>query len=126
MFRRATHLIRNIAKNHRNLQYYTAITCSRIINTKIAPSVTTNITPIRLCSSTKPTEHVVDSVLDHATYERVCTETMDGLNDYFEELLESVDNIPGSDIAYSVSPVQDIPRYITKLIANLFFKRMEF
>lgn len=102
MFRRATHIIRNLTKNRRYLKHFSTPTCSRIINPEIISNFQINIFSLRHCSTTKPTEHVVESVLDHAAYERVCTETMDGLNNYFEELLESVDTIPGSDIAYSV------------------------
>ncbi|XP_065366200.1 frataxin homolog, mitochondrial [Calliphora vicina] len=101
MFRRATHIIRNLTKHQRNVKYISTITCRRVINSAIASSSKTNLTEFRYCSNNKPTEHVVDSVLDQTTYEKVCTETMDGLNDYFEALMESVETIPGSDIAYS-------------------------
>ncbi|XP_023300067.2 frataxin homolog, mitochondrial [Lucilia cuprina] len=102
MFCRGKYIIRNITKYQRNIKYISTITCSRQIKATIAAGANTNLLQLqRYCSSQKPTQHIVDSVLDHATYERVCNETMDGLNDYFEELLESVDTIPGSDIAYS-------------------------
>ncbi|XP_013109707.2 frataxin homolog, mitochondrial [Stomoxys calcitrans] len=95
----ANFLLRNIAKNQRNLRYLSVIKCCSLPRTIVATNYTA---PQRKYSSTKqPTEHVVDSILDHATYERVCAETLDGLNDYFEQLMESIDNIPGSDLAYS-------------------------
>ncbi|XP_017094604.2 frataxin homolog, mitochondrial [Drosophila bipectinata] len=41
-----------------------------------------------------------ESSLDSATYERVCSETLDALCDYFEELTENAQDLPGSDVAY--------------------------
>lgn len=63
------------------------------------------------------------SSLDSATYERVCSETLDALCDYFEELTESAPDVPGSDVAYSVGPVLVALCYIT--FNTLFFDRME-
>ncbi|KAH8356187.1 hypothetical protein KR200_005792, partial [Drosophila serrata] len=42
------------------------------------------------------------SSLDSVTYERVCSETLDALCDYFEELTENAADLQGSDVAYSV------------------------
>ncbi|KAH8237684.1 hypothetical protein KR038_006616, partial [Drosophila bunnanda] len=44
------------------------------------------------------------SSLDSVTYDRVCSETLDALCDYFEELTENAADLQGSDVAYSVSP----------------------
>ncbi|ALC49149.1 fh [Drosophila busckii] len=41
-----------------------------------------------------------DCSLDNATYERVCAETLDALSDYFDELMEQTNDLPGSDVAY--------------------------
>lgn len=103
MLNRASHIIRNFPKNCRNVKYFTSITCNKIGGSTAPLNTAKYSKPIQQYCTEKPTVHVVDSVLDHATYERVCMETLDGLNDYFELLLESVDSIPGSDIAYSVS-----------------------
>ncbi|XP_005181547.2 frataxin homolog, mitochondrial [Musca domestica] len=93
--------IRNVCRNQRNLKYITTLTCTKLPR----QTVVTNYVQQQHCYSSnntkQPTEHVVDSILDHATYERVCVETLDGLNDYFEQLLESVESIPDSDLAYS-------------------------
>lgn len=61
--------------------------------------------------SNKPSVEPVDSNLDAITYEKVCTETLDSLNDYFEQLLENITDedeeylkqFKNSDISYSVS-----------------------
>uniref|UniRef100_A0A1A9Z9R1 ferroxidase n=1 Tax=Glossina pallidipes TaxID=7398 RepID=A0A1A9Z9R1_GLOPL len=55
----------------------------------------------RYLSTDKSVEHIVDSVLDQSTYEKVCAITLDGLNEYLERLIETVDYLPGSDIGYS-------------------------
>eukprot|EP00099_Drosophila_melanogaster_P006739 NP_001259373.1 frataxin, isoform B [Drosophila melanogaster] len=52
----------------------------------------------RLFSSQIETE----STLDGATYERVCSDTLDALCDYFEELTENASELQGTDVAYSV------------------------
>lgn len=62
-------------------------------------------------NSNKSAQESIDSILDHITYERVCAETLDGLNDYFEQLLENITDedeeylkqFKNSDISYSVS-----------------------
>ncbi|XP_073835591.1 frataxin [Musca autumnalis] len=94
--------IRNVCRNQRNFKYITTLTCRKLPRQIVA---TYNVQQQRSYCSNKntkqPTEHVVDSILDHATYERVCVETLDGLNDYFEKLLESVEAIPDSDLEYS-------------------------
>ncbi|KRK06602.1 fh, isoform B [Drosophila yakuba] len=43
-----------------------------------------------------------ESTLDGATYERVCSDTLDALSDYFEELTENAAELQGTDVAYSV------------------------
>lgn len=59
-------------------------------------------THYRYLSANKITE-TITSTLDEVTYDKVCTETLHGLSDYFEQLVESVDYLPNSDVAYSVS-----------------------
>ncbi|XP_017042094.1 frataxin homolog, mitochondrial [Drosophila ficusphila] len=41
-----------------------------------------------------------DCSLDSATYERVCSDTLDALSDYFEELTENATELQGTDVAY--------------------------
>ncbi|XP_017064033.1 frataxin homolog, mitochondrial [Drosophila eugracilis] len=41
-----------------------------------------------------------ESSLDSATYERVCSDTLDALCDYFEELTENASDLQGTDVAY--------------------------
>ncbi|EDW82618.1 uncharacterized protein Dwil_GK10087 [Drosophila willistoni] len=45
-------------------------------------------------------EDAAESHLDTATYERVCSETLDALCDYFEELTENANDLKGSDVSY--------------------------
>ncbi|XP_061393791.1 frataxin homolog, mitochondrial [Musca vetustissima] len=104
MFSRLSSLaLRNVGKNRSSLKYITTLTCTKL--PRHAAAATNYIQQQQRSYSSnntkQPTEHVVDSILDHATYERVCVETLDGLNDYFEQLLESVESIPDSDLAYS-------------------------
>lgn len=41
-----------------------------------------------------------DSCLDSVTYERVCSETLDSLSDYFDELTENATDLSGTDVSY--------------------------
>ncbi|KAI8036192.1 frataxin homolog, mitochondrial [Drosophila gunungcola] len=42
-----------------------------------------------------------ESTLDSVTYDRVCSDTLDALSDYFEELTENAaEELQGSDVAY--------------------------
>lgn len=41
-------------------------------------------------------------LIDSVTYDRVCSETLDGLSDYFDELIENATDLPGTDVAYGV------------------------
>ncbi|EDW30522.1 GL26832 [Drosophila persimilis] len=68
----------------------TATTASEVFNQNNGPLRR------RLFSSQIETE----SSLDTATYERVCSETLDGLCDYFEELTENATDLIGTDVAY--------------------------
>ncbi|KAH8291675.1 hypothetical protein KR018_005289 [Drosophila ironensis] len=61
--------------------------------------ITKEIHPQRRCYGSS-VDAGTESHLDSATYERVCSETLDALCDYFEELTESAQDLPGSDVAY--------------------------
>lgn len=50
-------------------------------------------------SNTAPDECPLDSV----TYERVCSETLEGLTDYFDEILDKDTTLKSTDVLYSVS-----------------------
>lgn len=43
------------------------------------------------------------STLSQLDYERCCVETLDGLNDYIEELVESVNGLDSADVVNKVS-----------------------
>ncbi|XP_034489601.1 frataxin homolog, mitochondrial [Drosophila innubila] len=45
-------------------------------------------------------QNEVDSCLDSVTYERVCSETLDALSDYFDELTENATDVAGTDVGY--------------------------
>lgn len=42
------------------------------------------------------------NILDAVTYDKVCTETLEALYDYFEELLERIPHLKSPDITYGV------------------------
>lgn len=43
-----------------------------------------------------------DSLLDSVTYDRVCSETLDALSDYFDQLTENATDVAGTDVGYGV------------------------
>ncbi|KAH8351277.1 hypothetical protein KR084_007438 [Drosophila pseudotakahashii] len=45
-------------------------------------------------------QNETEPTLDTATYERVCSDTLDALCDYFEELTENASEVQGTDVAY--------------------------
>lgn len=55
----------------------------------------------RDCSNQTEPEYVVDSV----TYDRVCSETLHALTDYFEELTENATDLAGADVIYGVGGI---------------------
>jgi len=57
-----------------------------------------------------------ESTLDSASYERVCSDTLDGLCDYFEQLTENAPELQGTDVAYGVSLVPQSACYIMPLV----------
>ncbi|KAH8343361.1 hypothetical protein KR059_008868, partial [Drosophila kikkawai] len=63
----------------------------------------TSVNANRRFASNEIETETTSSSLDSATYERVCSETLDALCDYFEELTENAADLQGSDVAYSVS-----------------------
>lgn len=44
-----------------------------------------------------------DDLLDIATFEKVCDETLDSLTEYFEELVEAATHLKAADVYYGVS-----------------------
>ncbi|XP_017034594.1 frataxin homolog, mitochondrial [Drosophila kikkawai] len=61
----------------------------------------TSVNANRRFASNEIETETTSSSLDSATYERVCSETLDALCDYFEELTENAADLQGSDVAYS-------------------------
>lgn len=55
-----------------------------------------------ICSRLYSNQTETDSCLDSVTYDRVCSETLDGLSDYFDELVENATDLTGTDVAYGV------------------------
>ncbi|KAH8409052.1 hypothetical protein KR009_005890, partial [Drosophila setifemur] len=71
---------------------------SRVLGTVNSFSAEERIPHRRCFSSQTETE----ASLDSATYDRVCTDTLDALCDYFEELTEQAPDLQGTDVAYGV------------------------
>ncbi|XP_044261796.1 frataxin homolog, mitochondrial [Tribolium madens] len=62
-----------------------------------APNVRNTATPIyRLCSMKPP-----EDLIDVSTFEKACDETLESLTEYFEQIVEEVDNLKSADVAYS-------------------------
>lgn len=57
---------------------------------------------------TNQTETDASCLVDSVTYDRVCSETLDGLSDYFDELTENATDLTGTDVAYGVRTVHSI------------------
>ncbi|KAH8287284.1 hypothetical protein KR054_005230 [Drosophila jambulina] len=101
---------RFLARLSRNQASLASIGClkvpQRLASHRILPSypfIGTNASTLakanrRFASNEAETE---SSSLDSATYDRVCSETLDALSDYFEELTENAADLQGSDVAYS-------------------------
>ncbi|KAM8721288.1 hypothetical protein ACLKA7_007197 [Drosophila subpalustris] len=58
-----------------------------------------------------------DSLLDSVTYDRVCSETLDALSDYFDQLTENATDVTGTDVGYgdgvlTVNLGQDYGTYV--------------
>jgi hypothetical protein len=51
----------------------------------------------------KSPDYLETPQLDLATFESLCTDTLENLNDYFEELVETDEAMKNADISYSVS-----------------------
>lgn len=63
--------------------------CNNITNYSRRKIFTNNI-----CFSSQ-----VDDTID---FEEICSETLESLSDYFEELIEGAPNLKGADVIYSV------------------------
>ncbi|XP_018792975.1 PREDICTED: frataxin homolog, mitochondrial [Bactrocera latifrons] len=51
-------------------------------------------------STTESKDDINATLVDSNTYERVCSETLDALCDYFEELTENAQNVSSCDVTY--------------------------
>ncbi|XP_055586506.1 frataxin homolog, mitochondrial [Uranotaenia lowii] len=54
----------------------------------------------RWFSSMNPNDFLATSLIDSATYEVVCSETIESLCDYFEELVEECPHLKAADVTY--------------------------
>lgn len=52
---------------------------------------------------TPPRDPLGSALLDMVTYEAVCNDTLEGLCEYFDDLVESTPHLKSADVGYSVS-----------------------
>ncbi|XP_017460668.1 PREDICTED: frataxin homolog, mitochondrial isoform X1 [Rhagoletis zephyria] len=91
----------------------------RRLSSKYFLSLCHGRTTFRTYASTNENkEGTNESALDSIKYERVCSETLDALCDYLEELIENAKTLSSSDVAYGdgVLTVKLGPEYGTYVI----------
>lgn len=49
-----------------------------------------------------PTDPLGSALLDLMTYEAICSDTLEGLCEYFDDLVESTPHLKSADVNYSV------------------------
>lgn len=69
-------------------------------------TVERRVNPIfrRHLSSMNPNDFIAVSLIDSITFEAVCSDTLESLCDYFEQLVEEAAFLKSADITYGVSP----------------------
>ncbi|XP_037935868.1 frataxin homolog, mitochondrial [Teleopsis dalmanni] len=96
-------LLKQFGKISRNIRPAFKEHCTRIITISNSANYVHNTTLFlssnRLLSTTNINLNDAPTI-DHVTYEKVCSETLNELCDYFEELTENATNISGSDVSY--------------------------
>lgn len=65
-------------------------------------------------SSSNQPDPIGTALLDLVTYESICAETLEGLCDYFDELIETSVHLKNTDITYSVSATATIKLHTVK------------
>ncbi|XP_030032675.1 frataxin homolog, mitochondrial [Manduca sexta] len=95
-------MLRNILRTsrwlaRRQINSFTPIALRQFAFSEISKP-TTSVLPIARSFSSTPqsSEHV-----DPAVFEEICSETLESLCDYFEELVEAAPNLKGADVTYS-------------------------
>lgn len=58
-------------------------------------------------SSMNPNDFIATSLIDSATFEVVCSDTLESLCDYFEQLVEDTSSLTAADVTYGVSCLYD-------------------
>lgn len=80
------------------------------------------VTPLLRAEYSTPTTNIPETEVDPVVYEEICSETLESLCDYFEEIIDDAANLKGADITYSVSlsfrkkNFFKVPFYVTFLV----------
>ncbi|XP_073943268.1 frataxin [Choristoneura fumiferana] len=59
------------------------------------------IAPSLKAEYSTPTTNIPETEVDPVVYEEICSETLESLCDYFEEVIEDAPHLKGADITYS-------------------------
>ncbi|KAJ3621314.1 hypothetical protein MTP99_003465 [Tenebrio molitor] len=90
---------RNLAKIAQRSLYFAS---SSVLRPVLGQNSRNHVSAIyRLGFSTAPTQESQDSIVDIATFEKVCEETLESLTEYFEEIVEEAYNLKSGDVSYS-------------------------
>lgn len=54
----------------------------------------------------KSPEYSDEPIIDLATFEPICEETLESLTDYFEEIIDADEKLSTADVSYSVSEMK--------------------
>lgn len=101
-------------KNQQKIRSYFSVIRSKAVETSVNHSSSQSL-PIQLKFSEKSIrtkqnalkihffQFSTDCTVTQLHYEKFCAETLDSLNDYFEELIESVNELSTADVLNKVS-----------------------
>lgn len=85
---------------------FTAVAGQKTLCVAASPRNKDISTYFREYSSNPTSDHQPQATeVDPLVYDQICSETLESLSDYFEELVESSSIFKGADITYSVSKV---------------------
>lgn len=64
----------------------------------------------RQYSSMNPNDFIATSLIDSVTFVAVCSDTLESLVDYFEQIIDETSTLKNPDVTYGVRVERSLPR----------------
>uniref|UniRef100_A0A182W5L1 ferroxidase n=1 Tax=Anopheles minimus TaxID=112268 RepID=A0A182W5L1_9DIPT len=74
--------------------------CSRLLECSVVPQLPSSTSHYRSYSSMNPNDFIATSLIDSVTFVTVCSDTLESLVDYFEQIIDETNTLKNPDVTY--------------------------